>query len=172
MTYVSMVLVGLAVSWILIADDGYVARQLRGSQNYFHILVSLPLILAAGGLLGFARMRGSKQIYDLVFVVFWMTVAMLATTVIGLKIPFAPELALLGLSVWLIRMGDRQEVAGVLRLGYIGFAAVLLMVYIRTVGSLMGGTIFYAVSGVLMVSGAIFLPRLLRNRNKDEEASE
>ena len=172
MTYVSMVLVGLAVSWILVADDGYVARQLRGSQNYFHILVSLPLIVAAAGLLGFARSKGSKQVYDLVFVVFWMAVAMIATTIIGLSVPFAPELALLGLSVWLIRMGDRQEVAGVLRLGYIGFAAVLLIVYIRTAGSLMGGTIFYAVSGMLMVGGAIFLPRLLRNRTKDEEAVE
>ena len=78
------------------------------------------------------------------------------------QIPFDTEFYALALSIWFIRMGWRQDIATVTRLGYFAFALTMLLIYFRTAGTLLGTTGFYLTAGLLLVLGAIFFPRLLR----------
>ena len=62
----------------------------------------------------------------------------------------------------IIRMGLRQGMNTVTRLGYAAFAGVMLIIYFRTTGTLLGTSGFYLTAGLLMVLGALFLPRLMQ----------
>ena len=63
-------------------------------------------------------------------------------------------------SIWMIRMGGRQEITAATRLGYVLFTGLMLVIYFRTAGTILGTAGFYLLTGLVMVLGSIFLPRL------------
>lgn len=74
--------------------------------------------------------------------------------------PFALEAFSLVFTIWVIRMGTRQESVGVTRLGYLGFIGAMLLIYGEAAGGLLGTSLFYIIAGVLLVAGALIAPRL------------
>ena len=62
----------------------------------------------------------------------------------------------------MIRMGRRQEVSSATRLGYLLFTGLMLVIYFRTAGTILGTAGFYLLSGLVMVLSSVFLPRFLR----------
>lgn len=63
---------------------------------------------------------------------------------------------LIGVIVWGVRTGHR----GLLWLGYIGFSIEVLALYFKTVGTLLGSSLFFLVAGALLVALALLAHRL------------
>lgn len=169
--YVSLCLTGMTALWVLavspdIITNGNVIDDISNSQLWPMVLLLVAAIL----ILVRAKGRSSEQVYDVAFCAIWIGVAILGLSSIGLRIPFFGEAYALAISIWLIRMGGRQDIPAVTRLGYLAFALVMLMIYFRTAGTLLGTTGFYLTAGILMVAGAIFLPKLFRSKLANQEA--
>lgn len=164
-SYLVMCVIILTAIWVAFSSFASDSEKAEAWMLANHIPM-IACLLTAG--LVFA-LSWRYSLYDVGFCAFWIGVALLITSSFGMQIPFLAEAASLGLAIWLIRMGDRQDIASVTRQGYVAFAMVMLLIYFRTVGTLLGTTGFYLVSGVLLVAGAIFLPRLFRllRRNKE-----
>ncbi len=80
-----------------------------------------------------------------------LLVALVTSQPVG---PWPRAAMALALTIWVVRMGVRQDLAGLRRLGMAGFAASLLTIYLQTVGSLLGTAGFYAGAGVLLIGAA------------------
>ncbi|MBL4598017.1 MAG: DUF2157 domain-containing protein [Rhizobiaceae bacterium] len=168
--YMVMCIIALTSIWvgILTFGDASDIERMFNTSNQIPVAICLVLTLVVF-LYGWnQKMHG---VYDVGFCGFWIAVWMLATSFYGAQIPFINEAASLGLSIWLIRMGERQDIASVVRLGYLAFAMVMLLIYFRTAGTLLGTTAFYLISGILLVLGAIFIPRIFRLLRGNKEAS-
>ncbi|MCB1439806.1 MAG: DUF2157 domain-containing protein [Nitratireductor sp.] len=125
----------------------------------------LLALLAAAGFALAATRRANQNRYDLIVAVFFAFVYFVLAG-FPYRIPFALEASLLALSVWIIRMGWRLEYHSLSNSGFIGFAAVMLMIYFRTVGSLLSTSLFYTGAGLLILAGAVVLPKLMKRREK------
>ena len=109
-----------------------------------------------------AQVRKSAQVYDLSFIALWALLAAVLLHTQLRSVPFLNEVYALALSIWTIRMGARQEISLVTRLGYLLFTGLMLIIYFQTTGTLLGTAGFYLTTGVILVLGSIVLPRLLR----------
>ena len=85
--------------------------------------------------------------------------------------PFILEAFALGLTIWIIRMGTRQDSRSITRLGYLGFIATMLLIYAEAAGGLLGTSIFYIMAGLLLVVGALIAPKVAGNAEKSGEAA-
>ena len=170
--YLSLVIVGMTAVWaISISPDLFTRKSLDIFLNV-HLWPMAILLAVALVILANAMRRKSAHVYDIAFCAdldcrcdCW------AYRQLDLNIPFFGEAFSLALSIWLIRMGARQDIPAVTRLGYVGFAMIMLLIYFRTAGTLLGTTGFYLTAGVLMVLGAIFLPKLFRSKPANQEAA-
>lgn len=63
---------------------------------------------------------------------------------------------LIGVIVWGVRTGHR----GLIWLGYIGFSIEVLALYFRTVGTLLGSSLFFLVAGAIVIALAFLAHRL------------
>lgn len=69
---------------------------------------------------------------------------------------------MLAMQIWTIRMGWRLEYRPLSVIGFLGFALVMLIFYFKTMGSLMDTSLFYFGAGLILVIGAIVLPKVLK----------
>ena len=121
-------------------------------------IIGICIGLAVGSLL-----RRHDNTYDVCVA----AVAALITALICLFLPgalFIAEALMLGLSIWALRMGWRLDYRPIVVLGFIGFGALLLIIYFETIGTLLGTAAFYLVAGVTLLTGVILVPRLTRRK--------
>ncbi|MBL4891937.1 MAG: DUF2157 domain-containing protein [Rhizobiaceae bacterium] len=160
--YLIICAIGFTALWVGISsfDEKFFDQlQTLGAINYTPMIICLIVAL---GTFAYAWSKKMTSVYDLGFCAFWIAASLVATSTYGVQIPFIGEALSLGLAIWFIRMGDRQDIPSVVRLGYVAFGMVMLLIYFRTVGSLLDTTAFYLISGVLLVLGAIFVPRIFK----------
>lgn len=114
----------------------------------------LALALPGLGLAGVALWRGrlGGASYDLAVAA---GAICLVAPVTALPVGVWPRAALaLALTVWTVRLGGRHGLTGLRRLGMAGFGVTLGVIYLQTVGSLLGTAGFYAGAGALLIAGA------------------
>ena len=169
--YLSLVIVGMTAFWVLATSPDLFSRRGLEIISDIHLWPMGVLLAATLAILTNAIKRKSPSVYDVAFCAIWIAAAIAGLSSIGLRIPFFSEAYALGISIWLIRMGARQDIPAVTRLGYLAFALIMLMIYFRTAGTLLGTTGFYLTAGILMVVGAIFLPKLFRAKSANQEAA-
>ena len=75
---------------------------------------------------------------------------------------------MIGLSIWAISIGLREARTSIKLLGYGAFAAELLYIYFRTLGSLMDTALFYLLAGLLLTALSIGFAKLQRHEPKLE----
>lgn len=172
-SYMVMCIIGITAFWIAFFSFDYRFRVevMEASSNLSsHVPMMICLVLALG-IFAFGWMQKLNSKYDLVFCAIWIAASIFATSFLSYRIPFVSEAVALGLSIWFIRMGERQDIAAVTRLGYLAFTMIMVLIYFRTVGSLIGTAGFYLVSGLLLVLGAILVPRIFKALRKNKEVS-
>ncbi|MCF6320494.1 MAG: DUF2157 domain-containing protein [Rhizobiaceae bacterium] len=155
----ALIAVSLGIFVTVLTFDGLSTSEFEALQS----ARSLPLwlIVAAGiALAAYSFRTKNEQLYDVAFISLWMLLGLVLGTFMLGRIPFVNEAYALVISIWMIRMGARLDIAVVSRLGYLFFAAIMLLIYFRTAGSLIGTAGFYLTTGVLMVFGGIFAPRI------------
>jgi len=166
-----LVIVGMTAVWAVSISPNLFTRRSLEIISDVHLWPMMVLLAVVLVILVNAMRRKSAQVYDIAFCAVWIAVAIVGLSSIGLRIPFFGEAFSLALSIWFIRMGARQDIPAVTRLGYVAFAMIMLLLYFRTAGTLLGTTGFYLTAGILMVLGAIFLPRLFRSKPTNQEAA-
>ncbi len=169
--YMVLCIVGMTALWVAAVSPDLTANSLPNLFANNHLLPMIVMLVAALAILANAANRKLASIYDIAFCAVWIAAATFTISSAGLRIPFLGEAFALAISIWLIRMGSRQDIATVTRLGYLAFAMVMLLLYFRTASTLLGTTGFYLTAGILMVLGAIFLPKLFRSRQKEKEVA-
>lgn len=125
------------------------------------LLAVLPVALTAV-LVGWGQRRDVATKYDL-----WVTLAASVVFVLVFGVAqnqWLTACAVLGLSIWVTRMGWRLDIAGLRVLGVIGFVAMMLILYAQTLGSLIGTAGFYLGAGVLLLNGALIAARLAKRK--------
>lgn len=155
----------------------YLATDLRFNGDWRSVsAASWPGLAGVGVtaiLAGLGYRRNHPHFYDLgVTVAFAMVAAALSVAV--QRVPFLMEGYMLALSIWVIRMGWRLEYRALSTLGFLGFSAVMLLLYFETLGNLLDTSLFYLGAGILLLLGAVIIPRLARRnrtRGKDGEAA-
>jgi uncharacterized membrane protein len=155
---------GLIFLWYLATDINWYSWSRSGLVVSYWWPGLLALLAAAGFAVAGARNTNQNR-YDLIVAVFF-AFAYFVLAGFPYRIPFAVEATLLALTVWVIRMGWRLEYHSLSNSGFIGFAAVMLMIYLRTVGTLFSTSLFYTGAGLLILAGAVILPRLMKRREK------
>jgi len=147
--------------------------------NFFKFLSLdiLTLVLASLAALGLAiwmKRRGETVLKDQ-----WV----IAVVGLALAIVRQPEIQLLAsdfitytimslaLAIWTIRFGWRLEARFVSAIGYLAFAAILLITYDELFGSLINTAAFYALAGVVLLATAVFLLRRERRSAAQQGAS-
>lgn len=166
--YMVICLIGLTACWIMFSSFEHDFAQKMAELNSINYPPVIACLILAVVIFIYGFRKKVPAVYDLGFCVLWVSAAIFITSSISSKIPFLSEAMSLGLSIWLIRMGARLDVANVTRLGYLAFAMVMLQIYFRTVGTLIGTTGFYLVSGVLLVLCALLLPRVFKMMRKNK----
>lgn len=157
----------VVISLILLWSYSTIGSVTRRSSEIDKIMESTNLsviyVLAAVaiGFMLFAYTRKSKELYDIFFACLWLVIGAVIIIVRHIPIPFFIEAYFLVVSVWFIRMGGRQDIWQVTRIGYVSFAIVLLSIFTRFSGSLIESAGFYFIAGLVLVLGAIFGPRLM-----------
>lgn len=124
------------------------------------VLFAAPVACLVAALWGY--MQGVDTRYDL-----WVTTlaaALFSAIFTGQWSQWLTAAFALGLALWITRMGWRLSLRRLRWLGIAGFAVILLIVYAETLGSLMGTAGFYLGAGILLLVGALILPRILRKR--------
>ncbi|MEM8971176.1 MAG: DUF2157 domain-containing protein [Pseudomonadota bacterium] len=158
-----MLSTGICIAvWLMVMPFGRASPPTFTQLESTSMFPSLIAIASCGGILALAQVRKSAQNYDLAFVALW---ALLAGALIHTQlraVPFVNEIYALAFSIWAIRMGARQEISVVTRLGYLLFTGLMLIIYFQTTGTLLGTAGFYLMTGLVLVLGSIVLPRLLR----------
>lgn len=156
-----VLILGLGVAiWVFASSLG---PQTESSYARIAAASMIPSLLIAAGCaaLAFRAYAGqSAQLYDLAFVALWALLAALLMHTPLRSVPFVNEAYGLAVSIWMIRMGGRQEITAATRLGYLLFTGLMLVIYFRTAGTILGTAGFYLLTGLVMVLGSIFLPRL------------
>lgn len=86
----------------------------------------------------------------------------LAAVLLPRPVPFLLEALFLGIAIWTMRMGWRLEFRPLAALGVFGFLLALAVIYVLTVGSLLGTAGFYLLAGVAIFLIAMWFTRAAR----------
>jgi uncharacterized membrane protein len=105
-----------------------------------------------------ARVRAWTLAYDLAACAGLGIILLLAHVMP--RIPLLSEALLLAPFIWITRMGWRLDQRSLRAIGMAGFILALLVVYDKTVGSLIGTSGFYLGAGLILLSGAWVATRL------------
>ncbi|MCB1423605.1 MAG: hypothetical protein KDJ69_14305, partial [Nitratireductor sp.] len=68
-------------------------------------------------------------------------------------------------------MGWRLEYRSLSTLGFLTFTGVMLLLYFETLGNLLDTSLFYLGAGIVLLAGAIIIPKLARRTRKAGEAA-
>jgi uncharacterized membrane protein len=126
------------------------------------------IILLAALLLSvvFWRIGNGKSKFDHVACSGLILLTGVALFLSAVDFPFVLEVFSLVLTVWMIRMGTRQESPSITRLGYAGFIGAMLLIYAEAAGGLLNTSLFYIIAGILLVAGALLAPRISGSRKE------
>ena len=153
--------IGIAI-WVVVSSLGQLTpghfRNIAGAS----IAPSLLAAAVCGAIAGWAHLLRSAQFSGLAFIAL---LALLAALLMHTELRFEPyinEAYGLVVAIWMIGLGRRQEIPTATYLGYVLFTGLMLVIYFRAAGTILGTAGFYLLTGLVMVLGSIFLPRLLR----------
>lgn len=137
-----------------------------GFFSWVNSLLPLAVASAAGFSIAFwMRRRGETLLRDQ-----WV-IAIAGLVLLVIKLPVVQMLGpifivytivAIALSIWTIRFGWRLESRFVSAIGYLGFAATVLISYQRLFGTLINTAAFYAIAGAILLLTAVVLLRLER----------
>ncbi len=169
--YSVMIIFGIVTLWIVEGASELARHPTYAVSENRYLLSMVAMLIVALAILAYAMKQKSSQIYDLAFCAIWIGASIFIASSVGVRIPYLAEAFGIALSIWFIRMGARQDIPEVTRMGYLGFVLIMLLIYFRTAQSLLGTTGFYLTAGILMVAGAIFLPKLFRTKKTEPEVA-
>lgn len=158
LNYLFLTLGALVLMW-------YVAAHEDSDWLSLPVLVWPSLVAAAicGLLAALGHQIVNNNRYDLlVTACFALAIALLAGPLNA--VPFLKEAFMLALTIWAVRMGWRLEYRSLTVIGFIGFTAVMILIYFVTVGTLIGTSAFYLGAGVILLAGAVILPKVLKKK--------
>jgi len=164
----------IAVSLSIFLTDKTFGGLSTSEFEVFQSARSLPLwlIVAAGFALAvFEWRKKGKHLYDVAFISAWILLGLILGTFMFGRVPFINEAYGLIISIWMIRMGARLDIAVISRIGYLLFSVIMLLIYFRTAGSLIGTAGFYLTTGVLMVFVGIFAKNICKNTQYRENST-
>jgi len=124
-----------------------------------NLSIAFLVLASAGILLCLAVVAARTFRFDIALCALW--IAVLAVCVFFPQLPFVKEILGLGVSIWIIRMARRIGMPRLLPIGYLGFAAVMLTIYLEAAEGLLGTSVFYFGAGVLLLAGTWLLPKVL-----------
>lgn len=169
-----------AIVYALLAAGAMLALWYAASEPVFagataHLIGTywpgLAAVLLIAGCASLAYREQASFAYDIA-IAGVMTAIATALTAFAAGTPFITEAFLLAMSIWTIRMGWRLEYRPLAATGWIGFAASMLAIYARTVGTLLDTSLFYLGAGVLLLAGAAIAARISRKTQPDGEAAK
>ncbi len=164
----SMILIGgMTLFWYFATDQRYNGDWRLVVTHYW------PGMLASAATIAIAihaHLQRHSWRYDMIVAAVFTLISAFLSGFIH-RVPFMMEAYLLALSIWTIRMGWRLEYRPLSTLGFLGFAGVMLLLYFKTLGTLLDTSLFYLGAGILLLLGAIFVPRLIGRRSGKEVAS-
>ncbi|KNG94348.1 DUF2157 domain-containing protein [Pseudaestuariivita atlantica] len=143
----------------LVPDEATLATGRAAVLGWSALAASLVLCI---GLAVMGQARGWRTEYDQ-----WVTVGALVLTALAffvLRWPGTTDLVLLALSIWCVRIGHRLDSTLLRVLGAVWFAGMMLTIYAKTLGDLLGTSLFYLGAGALLLAGAFIATRLGRRR--------
>jgi len=145
------------------------ARVLRGFERdtVFYLMIVVYLMMGILYLVAWnlGHDSVSRERLDHALAAFWIAVtAVLLVVLQHYEIPYAIEALTLGIAIWTIRLGGRQEWRWVTGLGIFAFAGTMLFLYVETAYGLLGTSLFYMIAGGLLLLGALIVPRLMPTR--------
>lgn len=162
-SYLFLIVGYLQIFWFLSIDHTFWKKSVESEfMNSNFLSWVLVLICFCGiGISVFAYWRNVDNKYD-------VAVATIFTCLTFILLSFFQSsliligVILLATQVWIIRMGWRLEYRPLSVIGFLGFALVMLIFYFKTMGSLMDTSLFYFGAGILLVAGAVVLPKVLK----------
>lgn len=162
-SYLFLIVSYLQIFWFISTDHTFPKSPVEsGIMNSDLLSWVLVLICICGiGFSLFAYWRNVDNKYD-------VAVATIFTCLTFILLSFfQTSLILIGVillatQVWIIRMGWRLEYRPLSVAGFLGFALVMLIFYFETMGSLIDTSLFYFGAGLILVIGAIVLPKALK----------
>lgn len=165
--YLMTLVGGMTFLWYMATDMRYNGNWRMVVPYYWPGFAGSVAVIA---LAATAHRRAHPQSYDMVVAAVFTLISAFLSGFIQ-RVPFLMEAYLLALSIWTIRMGWRLEYRPLSTLGFFGFAGVMLLLYVETLGSLLDTSLFYLGAGVLLLAGAAILPRFMRKAGKQGGAS-
>jgi len=156
--YVMLTIGGLVIIWYAATDQSWNGDWRLVQTAYWPGIAGSVLAVA---LAAYGHTSANANRYDIIVAAVFAVIASILSGFLH-RVPFAMEAFMLALSIWTIRMGWRLEYRPLSSLGFIGFAGVMLLIYFETVGSLIGTSGFYLGAGLLLLFGALVLPKMLR----------
>jgi uncharacterized membrane protein len=124
---------------------------------------NLLAVVVCGGVALLGYRLSNHNHYDLIVTTcFALVLALLAGPFAA--VPFLKEALLLATSIWAVRMGWRLEYISLTVIGFIAFAAAMILIYFVTVGTLLGTAAFYLGAGVILLVSAVVVPRILKKK--------
>lgn len=143
-------------------------RTLLVSKNSSFEFSSIPVLwfsiticILTVGLAIFAYLKNVEHRYDIVVSAVFTFIALVLLNNFLLN-TILIAIFMLATQVWIIRMGWRLEYRPYSVIGFLGFAIAMLIIYFKTMGSLMDTSLFYFGAGLILVIGAIVLPKALK----------
>jgi uncharacterized membrane protein len=158
--YLMLAIGGFVVIWYAATDQRWNGEWGLVQMAYWPGIAGS---LIAAALAAFAYQRANPNRYDMMVAAVFTVIASVLSGFLH-RVPFAMEAFMLALSIWTIRMGWRLEYRALTSFGFTGFAGVMLLIYFETVGTLIGTSGFYLGAGLLLLFGAIVLPKILKRR--------
>jgi len=154
-----------ATVYLMVFVFGLVAFLFAITDTMPPVPASRTVLLAAPPLavLALAPAWIAEERFDHVLAAFWIGVTV-AVAFAGSHVPYVVEAFALAVSVWAIRMGGRQGWQTITTLGYVAFAATVVILYAAAAHGLLGTSLFYLGAGALLLTGALVVPRIVPMR--------
>ena len=177
LAYLSTFLFMMLIIWDSSLDAITEREQSIILQGYFVKLATMDFVALGGSILvlissAIMAYRGSYPFkYDIIVSAIFAIVGISIFFTYLFTLPFVSETYFLAMSIWIIRMGMRLELRSVSILGFVAFGGVLLIIYFKTVGTLLDTSLFYLFAGAMLMAGAYFIPRFIRGSEQTGEAS-
>ncbi|MGB7335291.1 MAG: DUF2157 domain-containing protein [Salaquimonas sp.] len=162
LVYLFILLGGLLLIWYSVTDIRWNGKWRMVTAAYVPGMIGAAICIATAFI---ARQVNHAFTYDIIVTAIFASVAV-ALAGSATRVPFVMETFMLALSIWTIRMGWRLDYKSLSTLGFFGFAGVMLLLYFKTLGTLLDTSLFYLGAGVLLLAGAIILPKFMgRSKN-------
>ncbi|MBO6633526.1 DUF2157 domain-containing protein [Parvibaculum sp.] len=150
------------IFWILQLDPGGTTPE--ESAALWSLIVLVPVIVV--GALAFLCLtrgridarHGSAIVSIAVFSLLWLPLQNAAPALI----PWLYAALFLALAAWLVSYGTARDSRFAVNFGFVAFGAEVLWLYFETLNTLLDTALFFALGGILLIVGALFMERMRR----------